>query len=134
VACARDERPTASPSPADRGAAEAIRALIRPLDAALAAFETAVPSGEQAEARARRALLEAMAARDALESLRVTPALAAARREELIYVNHVVPAFQEYLARPPDPTSRERLRVILRRGRAHEALGREAMAAAGAGG
>jgi hypothetical protein len=77
--------------------------------------------------RARRALAAAREARDRLEAARVPDRLAAARREELAFLNHVVPGFEAWLAGPGGPGALATLQGILARGRRHRELSREAL-------
>ena len=77
-------------------------------------------------ADARRALKAARSAREDLEARRGTERNSDARREELIFLNHIVLGLSAYLAEPARPGAREKLAGILRRGRAHRDRGRQA--------
>jgi len=77
--------------------------------------------------RARRALAAARDARDRLESTRVSDRFAAARREELAFLNHLVPAFDAYLAGSRGAEERRTLEGIVARGRRHREQSREAL-------
>ncbi len=125
---------SASPGPADPAIlAAAGRAIDRSDALAVSALDVFERSGSLADAR--RALASARDARDRLEALRVPAALAGARQEELVFLNHAVPGLAAYLGDPGSAGARKRLDSILRRGRAHrersrgalrEALGRDA--------
>lgn len=76
---------------------------------------------------ARRALAAAREARERLEAARVPDRFAAARREELAFLNHLVPAFDAYLAHPEAAGALGTLEGIVARGRRHRELSREAL-------
>ena len=76
---------------------------------------------------ARRALASAKEARDHLEAAQVPPRLSEARREELAFLNHLVPGFEAYLARPDAEGALGRLEAIVARGRRHRELARGAL-------
>jgi len=63
---------------------------------------------------------EARAAREVLEAMRVPPELVAAWREELLFLNHVIPAFDRFAGSGAGPQGLEELRSILARGRIHQ--------------
>ena len=77
--------------------------------------------------QARRALAAAREARDRLEAARVEGRFAAARREELAFLNHLVPGFDAYLSGPGGPGALAALQGIVARGRRHRELSREAL-------
>ena len=93
----------------------AVDAAERPLDNSLAEFDAA-PAREAAQG-----------ARETLETTPVPSFLAYARGEELVYLNHLVPGFQAFVAGPGGPDELSALVSIRRRGRAHRERGREAM-------
>jgi hemolysin III len=101
----------------------------KPLEAALADFDSAAARGDSVARleAARRAFDAARSARDLLEAHAVSEELVPARWEELLFLNHVVPAFQAYLASGGGPPALENLRSILARGRSHQRRGREAL-------
>ena len=113
--------PAPAPDPADRACAVRILECLRGPDDALGVFETALHRGQDSRSVGINALAAARGARDALERIAPTPRLVAARRECLIYLNHVVPALDGYLGRAGQngPQAEARLASILRRGRAH---------------
>jgi hypothetical protein len=76
---------------------------------------------------ARRVLAAAREARERLEAARVPDRFVAARREELAFLNHLVPAFDAYLAHPEAAGALETLEGIVARGRRHRELSREAL-------
>jgi hypothetical protein len=75
---------------------------------------------------AGRIVERARAARDAVERLDVPPSLTTTWREELLFLNHVIPAFQGFAAGAGGQADLERLRSILERGRTHQRRGRAA--------
>jgi hypothetical protein len=81
--------------------------------------------GEQSKRRGRRA--------DQIEKYSVPEGLVAARREELTYLNHVVPGFQAFLAGDAGPAEIGKVRSIVARGRSHQSLARAALREAAAG-
>jgi hypothetical protein len=100
-----------------------------PLEDALAEFDAASARRDSPACRAaaRRAVETARAARDQIEKFAVPEGLAAARREELTYLNHVVPGFQAFLAGDAGPAEIDKVRSILVRGRAHQSRARAAL-------
>jgi hypothetical protein len=76
---------------------------------------------------ARRALAAAREARERLEAAPVDDRFAEARREELAFLNHLVPGFEAYLASPHAAGALETLDGIVARGRRHRKLAREAL-------
>ena len=109
-----------------------LRSVIRteaPLEHAWRRFDAAVRRGDWEAARlhARSAADAASAARDALEREPVAQELSTARREELVFLNHAFLGFRDFGARGAGEDGLAPLRSILRRGRAHQALGRETL-------
>jgi hypothetical protein len=100
-----------------------------PLEDALAEFDAASARRDSPACRAaaRRAVDAARTARDQIEKSAVPERLVAARREEMTYLNHVVPGFQAYLAGDAGPAEIDKVRSILVRGRAHQSRAREAL-------
>lgn len=100
-----------------------------PLENALAEFDAASARRETPAclAAARRALQTARTARDQIEKYAVPESLVAARREELTYLNHVVPAFQAFLPGDAGAAEISKVRSILARGRSHQSLARAAL-------
>jgi hypothetical protein len=100
-----------------------------PLEKALAEFDTASARRETPAclAAAQRALEAARTARDQIEKHAVPEGLAAARREELTYLNHIVPGFQAFLAEDAGSAEITQVRSILARGRSHQSLARAAL-------
>ncbi len=76
---------------------------------------------------AGRALAAAREARERLEAARVADRFAEARREELAFLNHLVPGFEAYLANPEAAGALQTLEGIVTRGRRHRELAREAL-------
>jgi hypothetical protein len=107
----------------------AVTAAEAPLEAALRRLDRAFEGSDRSAAReaAREALAAATIARDSLEALRVPPTLAAALREELLFLNHVIPACRSFAAGDGGAAEIEKLRSILRRGRLHQRRGRDAL-------
>jgi len=106
---------------------EAVRSAESGLDEALAPFEdrTKTPRPEQA-----RPLVEgAISARDRVEAIAVPEPLVSAWREELVYLNHVIPALGRFGASDGGPAALEELRSVLARGRAHQKRGRRSLPA-----
>lgn len=108
-------------------------ACLRLLDAATSGVETAVrlfesrpPDGTSAVEAARAVVKLSIGARSALEGARVTASCDDALREELIYLNHLIPGFEGWLAaherRPPADYE---LASIIRRARTHRHRGQE---------
>lgn len=106
-----------------------------PLENALAEFDAASARREMSAclAAARRALETARTARDQIEKYAVPQGLIAARREELTYLNHVVPAFQAFLAADAGAAEIGNVRSILARGRSHQSRARGALREAAGG-
>jgi hypothetical protein len=100
-----------------------------PLDVALVEFDAASARRDSPDCRAaaRRAVEVARTARDQIEKYAVPEGLAASRREELTYLNHVVPGFQAFLAGDAGPAGIDKVRSILVRGRAHQSRARAAL-------
>jgi len=93
-----------------------------PLEASLSRFQAAAQDGSDAALgeRARETLAQARQARDLVENSRVARPLAAARGEELIFLNHLVVGFQRYLESGGGTEKLDALASILERGRAHQ--------------
>jgi hypothetical protein len=100
-----------------------------PLEDALADFDTASARRDSPACRAaaRRAVEAARAARDQIEKSAVSEGLVAARREELTYLNHVVPGFQSFLEGDAGSAEIGKVRSILARGRSHQSRARAAL-------
>lgn len=100
-----------------------------PLEHAWRRFDAAAVRADwgAARSRARIASVAAARARDALEREPVPQELSVARREELVFLNHAVLGFQDFDSRGGGKDELAILRSILRRGRAHQALGRESL-------
>jgi hypothetical protein len=100
-----------------------------PLENALAEFDAASGRRETPVclAAARRALEAARTARDLIEKYAVPESLVAARREELTYLNHIVPAFRAFLAGDAGAAEISKVRSILTRGRSHQSRGRNGL-------
>jgi hypothetical protein len=115
-------------SPARVGYQNAVAAAEAPLEEALRRFEAVANGADRSVAReaAGRALAQARTARESLEALAVPPGLTVAWREELLFLNHVIPAFQRFASGGGGPAELEALRSVLQRGRAHQSRGREA--------
>ena len=116
----------------DSQAAAYVRSLARteaPLEHAWRRFDAAAGRGdwEAARSRARVASSAAARARAVLEREPVPPELSVARREELVFLNHAVLGFQDFDGRGGGRDELEILHSTLRRGRAHQALGRESL-------
>jgi hypothetical protein len=106
-----------------------------PLENALAEFDAASARQETPAclAAARRVLETAHTARDQIEKYAVPESLVPARREELTYLNHVVPGFQTFLAGDAGSAEISKVRSILARGRSHQSLARAALREVAAG-
>jgi len=93
-----------------------------PLEAAIRRFDAAVAEGDRAAALAlaRDAAEAGKAARRRVESIAAPPALAASQREELVFLNHVIPGFERFARSEGGATDAAELRSILQRGRAHQ--------------
>jgi hypothetical protein len=118
---------------APAGKSGEVEQCLRYLDAATSRVESAVrlfesePSdGAAAIGAAKTVLTFARRARSQLEGSAAPPGCAYPRSEELIYLNHLVPGFEGWLAaqgrRPPVDYE---LASIIRRARAHRQRGRE---------
>jgi len=122
-ACRRGPEPAAGSGAgeADMAWRTAVESAETPLDDALARFDRVAsdPDPEIRRAAAREVLGAARDARERLERLNVPAELESAQREELVFLNHVVPAFREYEESPSRPGGLDRLASILARGRAH---------------
>ena len=95
------------------------------VEAAVRLFEAEKPDGGPAIAAAQNVLGLARRARSVLEDARVSPACAYARSEELLYLNHLVPGFEGWLAsRERRPPAAYELSSIIRRARTHRERGR----------
>jgi len=105
------------------------------LENALAEFDAASVRRETPAclAAAWRALEAARMARDQIEKYTVPEGLVAARREELTYLNHIVPGFQAFLAGDAGSAEISKVRSILARGRSHQSRGRAALREASTG-
>ncbi|HKF42794.1 MAG TPA: hypothetical protein VKG01_06830 [Thermoanaerobaculia bacterium] len=96
---------------------DGLAAFARPVDEALAAFEKQEGPGDAV-------LAQALLVRGKVETAEIDPACAAARREVLVYFNHLILGFQGYLREGlRDQAAREKLDAIVRRARAHEMRG-----------
>jgi hypothetical protein len=106
-----------------------------PLEQALLEFDAASARRDSPACRAAAgpAIEAAQAARDQIEKYSVPEGLVAARREELTYLNHVVPGFQAFLAGDAGPAEIGKVRSIVARGRSHQSLARAAPREAAAG-
>jgi hypothetical protein len=115
------------PRPEARAYLQTVTDAEASLEAASGRFETAVARVDWSVAReeASRASAAAAAARDSLELLRVPSSVAAARWEELLFLNHVFLAYQSLAGGEADTADLARLRSILRRGRTHQKRGRD---------
>ena len=100
------------------------------LEESLGRFDEASTKAGLAALRgeAGRIVERARAARDAVERLDVPASLTTTWREELLFLNHVIPAFQGFAAGAGGQADLERLRSILERGRTHQRRGRDALA------
>jgi hypothetical protein len=76
---------------------------------------------------ARRALASAKEARDLLEAANVPSRFSEARREELVFLNHLVGGFEAFLAAPDTAGALRNLQGIVARGRRHRDLARAAL-------
>lgn len=94
---------------------DGIAAYLRPVDEALAGFE-------KEEVLADTVIAQSLLVRGKLEAASIDPECADARRESLVYLNHLIPGFQAYLGRGArDKAARGELDSIVRRARVHEA-------------
>ena len=118
--------------PASRASAaawlRAADAAEAPLERALADFDAAAGgSGASRDLAARAVLSAARSARETLESVRVPPDLEYARWEELVFLNHLVPGFQVFLAGKGAAADLQILRAVRERALTHRRRGREAI-------
>jgi hypothetical protein len=112
----------------DRGARSsaewrrAVDAAETPLEAAIRRFDAAAERGDRAAAlaSARDAAEAGRAARDRVGSIQAPPELAASQREELVFLNHVIPGFDRFGRSEGGAADAAELRAILQRGRAHQ--------------
>ena len=131
IACRREARPP--PRQASRVAASqwlrAADAAEAPLERALADFDAAARGSVRAnrDLAARAVLSAARSARETLEGIRVPPDLEYARWEELVFLNHLVPGFQAFLAGQGTPLDLQTLGSVRERALAHRRRGREAI-------
>jgi len=135
AASACQEKP---PPPTDTSARDFLAFATQveaPLENALTEFDAASARREAPACltAGRRALEAARTARDQMEKHAVPEGLVAARREELTYLNHVVPAFQAFLAGDAGSAEIDKVRSILARGRSHQSRGRAALREASTG-
>lgn len=135
AASACQEKP---PPPTDTSARDFLAFATQveaPLENALAEFDAISARRETPAclAAARRALEAARTARNQIEKYAVPESLVAARREELTYLNHVVPGFQAFLAGDAGSAEIGKVRSILARGRSHQSRGRAALREASTG-
>lgn len=93
-----------------------------PLENALRDFDSVSARNDAASCReaGSRVLEAARSARDELEKHPVPEALEPARREELVFLNHVIPGFQAFLSGNAGSDEIRKLRQILVRGRSHQ--------------
>jgi hypothetical protein len=99
-------------------AAEApLESEIRKFDSTTADPAAAVRAARDVESSARRA-------REAVESLSPPPGMETSHREELVFLNHVIPGFERFAHSDGGTRALEELRSILRRGRAHQGRAR----------
>ena len=112
---------------------DSVTAAEAELEESLRRFDEASTKTGLAASRgeAGRIVERARAARDSVERLDVPPSLTAAWREELLFLNHVIPAFQDFAAGAGGQADLERLRSILERGRTHQRRGRDALSLKG---
>ncbi|MGH9363666.1 MAG: hypothetical protein ACRD1B_00150 [Thermoanaerobaculia bacterium] len=119
--------------PRSDGSAEAylraVGAAEAELESALAQFEarSADPRLPAPRPEALRVVEKARAARDVLEGMHVPSKLTLAWREELLFLNHVIPAFGRFADGEGGPAALEDLRSILERGRTHQRRGRDSL-------
>jgi len=97
---------------------EELEAFTRPVNEALASFEAESAAGAGAH-RPEEVLSQARLVRENLEAASTEPVCAASRREELIFINHVILGFQAFLDGPRNQHARGELDSILRRARVH---------------
>ena len=119
----------ASPAPRSPEAGECLRLLdaaTSGVEAALRVFESRKPDTASAITAANEVVILARRARSELEDAHVSSACAYPRSEELIYLNHLIPGFEGWLAaRRRRPPVEYELSSIIRRARAHRERGRE---------
>ena len=105
---------------------EDLEAVTRPVNKALELFEAAGEAAKREGSGAQRVLSEARLAREKLESAAAEPSCLRSRQEKLVYLNHLILGFQAYVgAGSRDPKSLDSLESIVRRGRVHQARGRQ---------
>jgi hypothetical protein len=97
-----------------------------PLEAAIRRFDAAAGRGDRAAALAgaREAAAAGREARERIASLSGASALAGSQREELVYLNHVIPGFERFARSDAGADAVAELRSILGRGRAHQRAAR----------
>jgi hypothetical protein len=98
---------------------QTVKSAEAPLEQAWDRFDTAMTGFDRSAARkaAGEAAAAAVTARDFLETLPLASSLTTARREELIFLNHVILGFQAFAAREARAIDLTNLRSILGRGR-----------------
>jgi hypothetical protein len=104
--------------------ADGLEVFTRPVDRALSDFESAAAApGAPGSVRAAESVLaEARLAREKLETGAAEPACVAARREILVYLNHLTLGFAAWLSLGSrSPGDSADLVAIIRRARAHQA-------------
>ena len=82
---------------------------------------------ENRDFAARAVLSAARSARETLEAIRVPPDLEYARQEELVFLNHLVPGFQAFLAGKGAAADLQTLGSVRERALTHRRRGREAI-------
>ncbi len=108
-----------------RSCLDGLEAVTRPVNQALDAFESDQAAAKRRAAAAERVLAEARPAREKLESAAAEPACLRSRREDLVFLNHLILGFQAYIERGSrDGNSLAELLSIIRRARAHQERGR----------
>jgi hypothetical protein len=104
---------------------ESLEAVTRPVNQALRDFESgpAMAKGEAPDAQ--RVLAQARLAREKLEAAATEPSCIRSKQEELVYLNHLILGFQDYIGSGRrDSRSRDALESIIRRARVHQERGR----------
>ena len=104
---------------------EAYLASVNAAEAPFAVQTTRFAVGQPRPDEARAVVEQAIAARDAVEALRVSPRLADARNEELLFLNHMIPAYGRFAQSDGGPAALEQLRATIARGVAHQKRGRK---------
>ena len=108
-----------------RSCLDELEAVTRPVNRALDAFESSPAAAKRADAPAERVLAQALLAREKLEATAAEPVCLPSRREELVFLNHLVLGFQAYIGRVSrDADSLAEFESIVRRARAHQERGR----------